>query len=163
MKNKGFIMVEILLSLVIFSMIFITLFGTISFLQRRTERSRYDSQAASYVTDGMEIAHSALLTNWKGYTDGVYSPAFDADSKSWILLPGEETSLATRFDRSITIESVCRDTITGERRDLLSGGACQSGKKDIMSKEVTVLLKWKEVNADKTISATLLVFNANAK
>jgi type II secretory pathway pseudopilin PulG len=163
MKNKGFIMVEILLSLVIFSMIFITLFGTISFLQRRTERSRYDSQASSYVTDGMEIAHNALLTNWKGYADGVYSPAFDADSKSWILLPGEETSLATRFDRSITIESVCRDTITGERRDLLSGGACQSGKKDIMSKEVTVLLKWKEVNVDKKISATLLVFNANAK
>ncbi len=156
-------MVEILLSLVIFSMIFITLYGTISFLQRRTERSRYDSQASSYVTDGMEIAHNALLNDWKAYPDGVYSPAFDADSKSWVLVDGGETELATRFDRTITLASVCRDTITGERRPLLSGGACQSGKKDNTSKEVTVNLTWKEVNVNKNISARLLVFNGNIK
>lgn len=161
--KKGFIMVEILLALVIFSMIFITLFGTISFLQRRTERSRYDSQASSYVTDGMEIAHNALLNDWNAYPDGVYSPAFDADSKSWILVTGGETALATRFDRAISIVSVCRDTINGERKPLLSGGACQSGKKDLTSKEVTVTLNWKEVNLDKNISARLLVFNGSAK
>jgi len=158
-RGSGFIIIEILLSLVILSMVFLTLFSTISFLERRTVRSKYDSQAASYVEEATEIAHNTLLADWNAYANGTYSPAYDADAKQWVLAVGEETQLAARFTRKVELFTVCRSNSTGQQVEVTTN-LCTTGTKDNYSRIVKTTLEWEEAGSQKEIVAELLVFNA---
>ena len=73
--KKGFYILEALLAVVILSMVLLSLYSMVSFLQRRTVKSSHETEASLLLQEGMEIAHSALLASWKSYPDGVYSPA----------------------------------------------------------------------------------------
>lgn len=156
MKKNGYFLIEALLSLVFFSILLLSVFSMISFLQRRTVRSNFESDAGLVLQDGMEITHSVLLSDWLGYADGVYHPVYDADGDTWILMGGPEDNLETRFSRGIEIKRVCRDASTGERIE--SAGVCLADL-DRNSREVTVSVSWLEEGAMKNIDAKLLILN----
>lgn len=156
--KKGYFLIEALLSIVIFSVLILSLFSMVSFLQRRVNRSVYESEAARLLQDGMEIAHSAVLADWTGYGDTAYFPAFDNDAQAWILLPGEETELEVRFGRKIELRRVCRDPNSGI---VLAYASTCSGHLDESSREISTTVWWKESGQEKQISAKLLILNTN--
>jgi len=156
--KKGYFLIEALLSIVIFSVLILSLFSMVSFLQRRVNRSTYEAEAARLLQDGIEIARSAILADWGGYADTSYFPAFDNDSESWILLPGEEAGLEVRFSRKIELRQVCRDSSTGV---LLSYSQTCSGEPDPLSREVVTTVWWNEAGQERQINAKLLVLNTN--
>ncbi len=156
-QRQGYFLIEALLGIVIFSMLVLSVFSMVSFLQNRVTRSNFESDAARLLQDGMEIAHSSVLANWDGYADGSYYPVFDAADASWILLTGEDSNLEARFGRKITLNKVCRDLDDGERDET---GTC-SGKLDPASREIEVSVWWTEKELEKEVKAKLLVFNTN--
>jgi Tfp pilus assembly protein PilV len=154
--RQGYFLIEALLSIVIFSVLILSIFSMISFLQNRTKRSNFESEASILLQDGMEIAHSALLADWDGYPEDTYFPALDADSNTWLLLPGVETDLQARYTRSIEVKDVCRDVSTGE----IIRSSCV-GEIDEISKEIVTTLSWKERDLDQELTARLLILNTN--
>lgn len=157
-NQKGFLILETLIAIVIFSLVAFSLFATISFLQIRTQKSRYDAEASILAQEGTEIAHNALFADWGGYVNGTYFPAFNASEDDWILLPGEEADLQTRFTRYITISDVCRDTVTGEQiESYYDSGVC-TGEIDDNSKLISTTIQWQEDENEKSITARLLSF-----
>ena len=155
--KQGYFLIEALLSIVIFSVLVLSIFSMIGFLQRRVTRSDFESEAGKVLQDGMEIAHSAVLADWSAYADGDYYPVFDADDKTWILLSGEEEGIETRFGRKISLSRVCRDKSSGER---LETAVC-GGDIDPRSREIMVSVWWAEESKDKLVEAKLLVLNTN--
>jgi len=159
MKKQGFFLIEALLSIVIFTVLIISVFSMISFLQRRTVRSSYESEAVLVLQDGVEIARSVILKDWRGYSDGIYKPVFDADENSWVLLPGEEVGFKAKYNRKIELRRVCR-AVDGE---ILANNSPCLGSVDNNVREILVNVSWLEKDEDKSISAKLLVLNQNEK
>ena len=151
--KKGFYILETLLAIVMLSMVLMSLFSMVSFLQRRTVKSSYDTDASLLLQEGMEIAHSALLASWEGYPDGIYSPAFDSDEQNWVLIEGEETNLQALFTRRITLVTVCRDSSSGERLDT---SEC-SGQIDKNSRIIKTTLIWSDNGNTSEVEGSLLV------
>lgn len=153
--KKGYFLIEALLSVVIFSMLLLSIFSMISFLQQRTVRSSFESDATLLLQDGMEIAHSVLQSNWN-YPDGVYYPSFmvDGNNSAWTLVEGEEINLEARYGRKIELKRVCRDQTTGDR--IAYTGVC-TGALDSSSREIITTVSWMEENQPKSITASLLV------
>jgi type II secretory pathway pseudopilin PulG len=157
--SKGYFLIEALLSIVIFSVLVLSVFSMISFLQRRTTRSGFEEDAALLLQEGMEIAHSVLLANWNGYPPATYFPVFDADANSWVLMSGEETELQARYDRKIEVRKVCRDTTSG---DILETSSPCLGEIDPRVREITTTIVWKENDQDRQLLARLLILNTNS-
>lgn len=157
-KQKGFLIIEVLLAIVILSMVFLTLFTVLSFTTNRTERSKYDSQAASILQQGVELTRTTLLANWASTAPGTYYPIFDANTEQWSLVLGSEGVLQGRFTRSIKIASICRESTNGLQIPCPSGGI-DPHVVDSHSKAIDVTISWKEGTVDKTVQTTLLVFN----
>lgn len=149
--RRGFFLIEALLSIVIFTVLILSIFSMISFLQRRTTRSDFESEAAVLLEDGMEIAHSSVLADWDGYSDGVYFPVFDVSRQNWILLNGEESDLEARYSRKITLSKVCRSS-DGE---LLSSSTCPTP--DPLTRQIEVKVGWTDQTGEKQIQARLLI------
>lgn len=155
MKNfKGFLIIETLISIVILTMVLLSLFSMVSFLQRRTVKSGFETDASLLMQEGMEIAHTALLANWEKYDDGVYSPAFDAVQGNWVLVEGEETNLQALFTRKIELTKVCRNPVTGEKLDI--SGSC-TGILDENTRTVKTTISWSDKGQMEEIAASLLV------
>lgn len=155
--KKGFFLIEALLAMSIMTMVVLALFSMISFLQTRTLRSSFESSAASLMQEGMEIAHSAVLSDWQGYPSGEYSPVFDANSSVWTLAPGSETGLEARFSRSVTISSVCRNPANGTQIPCPASGVV-TPTSDPNSKKVSTKIWWTENGEEKNLEASLLIF-----
>ncbi len=157
-KQEGFLIIETLIAIVIFSLVAFSLFSTISFLQLKTQKSRYDAEASLLVQEGTELTHTIIFADWEGYPDGVYSPVYDADDETWILLSGEETDLKTRFSRKIVLQSICRDLDSGEQLpDYETTGFC-SGEIDQNSRVIITSVSWIEDSKDKFVTARLLAY-----
>lgn len=153
--RRGFFMIEALLSIVIFTVLLLSIFSMISFLQRRTVRSDFESEAALLLEEGMEIANSAVLADWDGYADGDYHPVFDASEGNWILLGDAEDSLEARYSRKITLSKICR----GSDGEIGKTTTCAVG--DPLTRRIEVKVWWTEDTGEKTIQASLLVLNNN--
>jgi len=146
------------MAIVLFSMVVLTLFGMLSFLQRRTQVSTFEANAGILMQEGMEIAHNALIANWGSYPDDTYKPVFVEVDKRWDLLPGEETEIQTRYSRKIKLSQVCRNTSNGEQIEL-SSCASLGGVIDKNSKLVITTIGWMEKGAPKELTASFLVFH----
>jgi len=159
-RQAGFLILETLLAMVILTTVILSVFSMISFLQRRTLKSQFDSDATNLLQEGMEITYSSLLANWDKYSDGVYSPAFDEDNDRWVLVDGEETDLNTRFTRSITLSKICRNTSDGTQVPVdTTTGLCLGGERDENSRLVKTKIIWLENGSEKQVEAELLIFN----
>ena len=152
--KKGYFLIEALLSIVIFSVLVLSIFSMISFVQNRATRSNFDSEAALLLQEGTEIAHSVLLGDWENYGDAVYFPLFNATTETWELKEGEENNLHALFSRKIELMKVCRDSSTG---NILSTNFPCEGQIDPNSRIVKTTITWLERGVNKEISAQLLV------
>lgn len=155
-KENGYLIIEVLIAVVILIMISLPIFTSISFLQLKTKQSQYDSEASLLLQEGMEIAYNTVVSDWESYSDGVYFPAYDADEDVWILIPGEETELKTRYTRKIELKTACRNVSDGTQIEY--DGFC-SGELDLRSKNIITTLAWDEKGSEKELSARLLSFN----
>lgn len=152
-RNSGFLIIEVLLAIVILSMVFLSIFSTLSFLANKTEKSKFDTQAASLMQEGMEQTRSSILANWKSFSPGEYYPVFNNATKTWTITEGNEGVLEGRFTRVISLEKVCRN-----KSDEGTQSNCSIGVEDLQSKIIKVKISWKEGNTDKNAEASLLVF-----
>ncbi len=155
-RNDGFFIIEVLLAMVILSMVFLTLFSMISFLTNRTDRSKYDTQAAGLLQEGMEVSRNAILANWTTYSAGSYYPVFNGNSLQWTLKSGTEGTLKGQFTRSITIENVCRDP---NKEGIQT--SCTTGTPDPKSKIITITVSWIEGSVTKEVDSKLLLYRIN--
>ncbi|QQS39037.1 prepilin-type N-terminal cleavage/methylation domain-containing protein [Candidatus Woesebacteria bacterium] len=160
---KGFLIIETLIAIVIFSLVGLSLYASIGMLEVKTQKSKYDSGASLLVQEGVEIAHNAIIGDWDGYSDGLYHPAYDEDEDSWILVTGEENNLQARFTRSIKLISVCRHVDTGARiEDYELNNIC-SGEIDVNSRIIETSVKWIESGNEKAVTARLLSYRVPEK
>jgi len=155
-NTNGFMIIEVLLAIVILSVLFLSLFSMMSFLATRTERSKFDAQAAALMQEGIEVSRNTMIANWAGFPAGSYYPLFDADLGRWVLKPGQEGLLQGRFERVLTVSNVCRGAVEGLQVD------CPAGQLDSQSKRVTVTIKWKEASTDKSVEAKLLIYHSKS-
>lgn len=157
MKNKGFIILEAMLAIVVFSMVVFSVVPMISFLLRRTARSKYESRASVLLQEAMESSYNIFVSNWNAYpVDGTYHPGQSA-AKKWVLFNGEQTNLETIFTRSIAIRRACRNNGNGE---LLSNqSAVCSGIRDSDSRIITTTISWEEEGKTKELKGELLLVN----
>ena len=153
-NQKGYLIIEALIAVVIFSFIALSLFFSISYLQISTQKAGFDAEAALLVQEATEIAHNALLPDWAGYDDGVYFPVFDVDQDEWLLFPGEEENLKTRFTRYVELSEVCRDPDTG--REVIERPC--GGEIDENSRYIDTTVTWAESGEEKEIVTRLLTF-----
>lgn len=150
--SKGFFLIEVILAIAILSLVFVGLFTTLSFLTNRTERAKYDAQAADLIQQAVEVVRSSLSTDWDLYAPGDYRLVYDASSGRWIARAGQESILEGRFTRKTSVDRVCRNT-DGNR--VACGGGVRVDEK---SKIINVTLKWSEGTGEKTSQASLLVY-----
>lgn len=162
MKNKkGSILLEAILATVVLAMIAFSIFPLLSFLLKRTERSKYEPQASTLLSEGMEATYNILISaiDWNSYaTETNYRLAKTASNK-WQLLTGTESDIETRYTRNISFTKACRDNngFLVLPQDYVSG-ACP-GTLDINSRVITVNITWKEAEVNKILNANLLVLN----
>ena len=162
-KNKkttsGYVLLEAIIALVVFVIVVLSIFPMLSFLLKRTERSKYGSAASVLLQEGTEVAYHELATNWACCgIDGNYKVVFAASSIH--LIPGTESGLLqTRFSRNITVEKACRDQ-TGNLifRDNYINNTCP-GVLDGNSRVITTTISWDEGGQNKNIASQLMVFN----
>lgn len=152
-NNSGYIIVEILIAIVVFAVVGLSLFSTLSFTLLRTEKSRYEAQAALLVQEGIEATYSMSLSGWTG-GNGAYQLAelqLPNGRRAWDLIPGEESGIQTRFQRKITVSAACRRANTGE---LVT---CPDGMVDPKSRIIQTQVLWNESGVEKKLEAQLLV------
>jgi type II secretory pathway pseudopilin PulG len=157
-SNRGYLMVEVLISVVIFIMIVLSVFSTIGFITVRSQRSRLDTQASLILQEEMEVAYNVFLDGWRDYSSGFYYPALSVGGptgNSWVLVSGKESGVETRFERWVEVSDVCRKPRAaanpGERVD------CSGGELDLNSRMVKGIVEWTEREENKRIEADLLL------
>lgn len=152
-KDSGFLIIEVLIAIVILSMVLLTIFSMIRTSQIRAQKTDFNSEMAILSQNGIEIASDNLKNNWT-VPQGTYYPIFDSggSTPTWILTPGDETNLETRFTRKIEIKSVCRNS-SGDRVD---EDPC-SGEIDENSRLVVVTVGWMNTDFGSPVSSELLV------
>lgn len=162
--KKGFTLIEVLVSFGMMSIVVASLYPIVSWLITRSKFLQYDASASILLQEGAEVAYNVIVPDWQGFldkfSDGEYHPAVDlsATPPEWTLVSNPETNVEARFERVITIASVCRNDSTGE----IVNGTCGAGSTvDKNSKMVTTSVKWQEQQKEKEISSSLLVTNLN--
>jgi type II secretory pathway pseudopilin PulG len=157
-NKKGFLIIETLIAVVIFALVGLSLYSTMGFLQIRTQKSNYDTEAILLVQEGTEIAYKTLFSDWGGYPDNTYFAVFDSDANDWSLLPGEENGLHGRFAREIRLIQVCRDSSTGEHITKYEETGVCSGDIDANSRVIQTEVSWEESGEKKNIVARLVSY-----
>jgi len=157
LNRRGYIVLEALLSIVVLSLVVLAVFPMLSFLLKRSERSKYEAAASLLVQEGIEVAYNVFLDEdeW-GLSNGDYHPSLNASRGEWVLLVGGEQDIETRFDRVVNVASVCRTSGTGEVIDPETYESC-GGVVDYLSKWVTTRVSWEEGGETKSLEAKLML------
>lgn len=159
-KYKGYVLLEALLSIVVLSIVVLAIFPMLTFLLRRSERSKYESRAGVLLQEGMEVAYNVLLSGWDSYPQGNYVKAVDLVNNNWLLSKGDQENLEGKFTRRIEITDVCRDPSNdGKPVDSSTYSGSCPGITDSDSRWVKVVLEWEEAGTQKKIVANLMALN----
>jgi prepilin-type N-terminal cleavage/methylation domain-containing protein len=153
-RFRGFTIIEVLITIVIVTVVLLSVFSIIKSTQIRTQTSNYATDMTVLTQNGIEIASDNLKNNWDAIIPGDYKADFDNSKNTWILLPGLETGLESKFTRKITVTSVCRD-IHGE---ISQKNPC-NGTIDNNSKTIKVTVDWMNTMLGSPVTAELLVIN----
>src|SRR3989344_2084557 len=134
LKNKGFMMVEVLVAI---SIITVSILAAMSVAQKSVHLSRqsfHATQAAFLLEEGAEVVRILRNNAWSNISsltpDTNYYPTFS--SGNWNLSPTPNT--VGIFTRVVTVSNVNRDNTT---KDISS-----SGTDDPATKLVTVSVSW---------------------
>lgn len=151
-NNKGFLLIEVLLAIVILSLIFVTLFTSLSFLTSRTDRAKFDAEAADLMQQAVEVTRAYMTSNWESVDPGNYRLVFDAVANRYVPKPGDEPILKGRYTRSIYVSQVCRGG-AGVEEECVAGSSV-----DEKSRKIEVSLLWTEVGIQKQANTSLMVY-----
>lgn len=156
MKNKnGFVILEALLAIVVLTMVVLSVVPMLSYLLKRTAKSRYEPQAALLLQEAIEISYNIFVSDWDAYPiDSIYHPGKSANGK-WVLFNGSQDKIETIYNRSIEIKRACRNA-NGDIVDAI--GNC-TGVKDNDSRIVNAKVTWDDSGVTKEISGQLLLVN----
>lgn len=152
----GFSVVEVIISIAVIAIISATLLPTIGWLVTKSHANKTNQQAGILLMEGIEVAYNVLQSSWNT-SPGEYHPAVgvSVDGRAiWDLASGGEVGLEAKFNRTITVQDVCRDENTGV--EMACGG---SGQLDVNSKRVVTEIDWLESGVGKRMEASLLVTN----
>jgi type II secretory pathway pseudopilin PulG len=155
-KTRGAILLESLLAIVVFTIIIMAIVPMLSFLLRRTDSSRFEVQAAALVQESLEVGYNEFANDWQAYPAGVYHPT--RGPHRWRLKEGDQTSVQTRFNRSLRIQVGCRNA-KGELTNLDSNGCNDIDTRDQNTKILTARVEWEEAEQKKDIKAQLILVN----
>ncbi len=162
-KKRGSILIEALLSIAIFALIILAVIPMISFLLKRTERSKYEGSAASLLQEGVEVAYNVLLSDWNccSSSDSSYQiiqRGIGNGKTVWGLKIGQDIGLETRFDRNIFIKYACFDPKYNLVKRDVSTNLCPNGSvENLDAKVITAEVVWDELGKPKTITSDYLV------
>lgn len=149
-QQKGYIILEAMLSIVVLSMVVLSVIPMLSFLLRRTSVSAYEAQASLLLQEGMEVTYNIFTSKWDSApTSGLYHPGKSGVSK-WALFTGEEANLETRFTRVIEIKKECSNS-DGQVVDS-TGAICR---------QITTKVTWQEAGETRELVSTLNVVQLN--
>lgn len=119
-KNKGFSIIEILISIFIIVVVFINFLGIVTFSLKSANLIKKSNEANFLTKEAIEAVRNFRdNTDWD--TDGLGSVAVDTDyfpqlsgsaPESWNMVLGTENT--GNFNRKIVFEKVSRDPGTGE-------------------------------------------------
>ena len=147
---------EALITIVIFGMLVVAIFPSLNFLVVRSRRTKENSQASILLQEGMEATYNVLTQSpdpdLSGFADGQYNLA--QSPASWVLNGPIFPTLPEVIDiyyRTITIEKVCRNDASGGQEP------CSGDNEDPNSKKVTTVITWTENSSDKDIKAEMVV------
>lgn len=147
-KSGGYIILEAMLAIVVLSMVVLSVIPMLSFLLRRTSISAYEAQAGLLLQEGVEATYNILISKWNASpTSGEFHPG-KGSTGAWVLFPGPQTNLETRYKRSVIISKNCTN-YKNETIDT-TGQVCR---------EIKSTVSWQENDETKEISTTLNVIN----
>ncbi len=134
--NRGYSLVELLVALGIFSFIIPVIFAGFVATRDGQPQQRNRVQAAALLKETIEAVRVVRERGWVEFAvDGVYHPAIDLDTGTWVLVSGaENVGLLTR---QVTISSVQRDPTSGEIVDA-------GGELDPSTKKVAIDISWNQ-------------------
>lgn len=139
--QKGYLILEALIAIVIFGMLVVAIFPSLNFLVVRSRRTKENSQASVLLQEGMEATYNVLTQSsdpdLSGFADGKYILSAGTQWELGYANPQDIPQAIDIYERTIEINSVCRDG-NGEQTN------CSSGTPDQMSKKVTVAVSWTE-------------------
>lgn len=161
MNTKGYLVIEVLIAVVVFTMVALSVFSTISFSLVRAEKSQYTADASLLVQEGIEATYNVMLA--RDITNGSYRVARGAripplTGVAWDVVPAtSETDIQTMFTRVVQVLPVCRQTGNGELMDV-DGFSCPTGSvTDTNARIIRSEVRWQESGHDKQLEGSLLV------
>ncbi len=154
MKNKGYMVLEALIAIVIFGMLVVAIFPSLNFLVARTRRTKEDSQAAVYLQEGMEATYNILTQtsdpDLSNFSPGEYQIVVGSTWSLSEITEEADKDLDGHFQRVIRLDPVCRSS-TGEIE------TCSGSNEDSMSKKVTTTIAWTQNGQPQKIEAEMIV------
>lgn len=156
--KSGLTILEVVVSLAIFSLLIAGIFPTIGWLITRSKKLQYSHQAAILLAEGLEVAYNVFLGDWAAFGPGIYHPALKSSQGSWqwTLKPGV-TQAQAKFDHQIQVESVCRQNGTGQLVNPTSGCTAPGTAPDPNSYWLTASVNWTEAAGPQVLKAKLLI------
>ena len=149
MKNRGFTMVEVLVSIAIAAV----LVSVISFMNfqniRLSESNILGLQANLYAMEAMEIVRDLEISDWAEFDQCQLGCHPQLVSGSWGLYFGDEEINGTPFTRQMVVEDVERG---GDGEIVASGGTPDSN-----TRKVSVTVSWSDPFGDRDITVETFV------
>jgi Tfp pilus assembly protein PilV len=160
-NHTGFMLIEALISVAVFALMVTSIIPVLNFMFKQSTRSKYEQEASLLVQEGLEVSYNLFTADWEAYPAGeTYHPALfytgpGSEDFQWTLETGSDAALMTRYNRSITIENVCRSSTTGQ-----SVSPCTYPDAiDPNSRLVKTKVTWVEASKPKEVMASLLLVN----
>lgn len=151
---------EVMISITVLTMVTVSVLPIVGWLISRGRNFANENRAGFLLQEGMEVGYNVFLDKWDDefvvYPEGIYHPAVSvADGQdSWVLLPGAQDGLETRFSRKIEVGKVCRDQTSGEWSEFPCSGTNVFDEK---SRIIKTSVYWNESGKPTSVNAKLLL------
>lgn len=158
MQKNGFFLIDVLVAVTIVGVLFITLMPTLSFLLQRSKSTRESVEASLLLQEGIEVAYNMCSSNFtERCKDGSYVVFTDTSSDTPLLtLEESDTSetLEAKYKRTITIQSIKRETTKGLQSDTTDAVV------DPKSKKIVSAVTWTSGTHEQSVDTSLLVYDS---
>ena len=157
-KNKGFAMVEVIISLAIASVLVVAFQVLIVQAIKMATFSKNSFLATMYLREAIEVAKDLEQSDWAVFpatcppsAPQVYHPVDQGGS--WGLAGGEESLEGGIYTRTIVVEPVFRSQLSFPNTIVFSGGVC-----DDDTKKVTATINWNDGTTPHTLNLETYVY-----
>ncbi len=154
-SNKGQILIELIIATAIASVIISSVIGLFVDISQAQFNSLKQTQAEEYVQEAVNALYSIHERSWNDLVYHTYPARIINNNGVWNLADGVE-NIDDNFTRSISIESVYRNAVSGE--------ISESGIEDPSTKKFIISVSWQKprnLSISKEIYLTRYQNNAN--